>query len=156
MRNGTEGYGVPGRQTRSMIIVDGFAGNGSVNTRIIRFVNLRVNMGDAIVYEDHQAFGGRFSITQDGIYAIGFSFLGDMTNITAAITVNDTQPTISATGGALTYAGGVRAISMGSVDETGFCSYTGFLKAGDVVTAHGDENNLGNNNTFIFNICRVC
>lgn len=119
---------------RSEVFVDTGTANGSTNTSVQRYTNIRKNIGSDITYADSVANGGSFTINTDGLYSI--TAVGANTGTTgySVITVNGT----ALTGGvsSQTYAAGGRCgnADVGAdANRSAVCSWTGILAAGDVV-----------------------
>jgi hypothetical protein len=128
---------------RSEVRLHTSAGVGSTNTAIRRYSTVVKNIGTAITYASSATLGDSFTINEDGIYSIavtdGATDAGDAS--IAGISLNSTQLTTSVYGIAgadrLSWNGTRYNAAMSVYTGTGAqASWTGFLRAGDVIRSH--------------------
>lgn len=138
---------------RSYVIVDGSPGRGSSNDSVVRFSNIRANVGPDITYADSSTLGGSFTINSPGIYT-AFGNLRHAASNSWAITVNGTALTTSVDA-PLTYAQGARVLSQEAAGQAHAATATLFLSTGDVVRVQNAEADPVNSATTMFGIIKV-
>lgn len=108
-------------------------GFGSTNTAIRKFSNVAHNLGTAITYTSSATDGDSFTINESGIYAVSFS---DNFSVAAhiGISLNSSQLTTSIS--AINIADCLSLTYTPSGAAAGAPSWTGYLKAGDVIRPH--------------------
>ncbi len=146
MQNDQGMYGIPRRQDpcRGYIFVSGGSGHGSTNTKVRKYTSVKESFGpDAPIYNaDTQATNGtELTIVSDGIYIVAANDLL-ATGATLAITIND--KTLSTNPGSMSYTNGLRTWSQSAGSGPIYITWTGFLKAGDIIRI---KDNGGNDNT---------
>jgi hypothetical protein len=121
----------------SMIQLDtrgsGAAGYGSTNTAIGRFTNTQESFGSDIIYADSATLGASFTIVTDGTYHITHSGVYDST-AHLGISKNSTELTTSIASINVLHRL-AHSESQAGVDVES--SWSGFLRAGDVIRPHG-------------------
>lgn len=108
--------------------------NGSINTAIRRFSAVGTSFDFPITIADSATLGTTFTINIPGLYHVHYT---DSFNAATGmgITLNETLFTASI--GTLTFNDGLRAaVSTGAANYNGHCSWSGYLKKGDVLRAH--------------------
>ena len=141
------------RSPRSEVFVYEGNGYGSV-TNIRRWANVGKNVGSAITYADDANDGSSFTINEDGIYGMSYSdFLGGSTNW--GLTVNEVG-TLAVGITAVPAANVLTAFTTNATGDSGCCSCTVALSAGDVIRNHS-EGTTQNANVFpqMFRITKV-
>jgi hypothetical protein len=149
-----------GRKTlRHSVEVATANGYGSTANKILRWTNANVVEGTAISYADSATAGGTFTILQDGVYTAGFTFdcaSSGRTQMGISRNANGTDVTTSITSVAaptrLTFA---KSQNVVSDDAALFVSWTGILRAGDVIRAHTAGDTPNNSNQCQFHITKV-
>ena len=121
----------------SYVRVTGSAGLASTNTKIVRFSNIRENIGSDILYQQSATLGDSFTVLTSGIYGIsavlstnGASFEG--------ISKNSSQLSTDISG-----INEADRIALGYNSTTGEAvslSAEVYLNAGDVIRAHAGAN----------------
>lgn len=143
------------RQERSEIWVDSATGgsiHGSTNTCILRFANVTKTSGSAITLTQSATNGDSFAVNEDGIYSVTASQNVSSGTSDVGISLNSSQLTTNVSSiTAATRLAGVEA-SAGIISAA---SWTGVLKAGDVVRAHDNGLSTGTANWVYFKICQV-
>lgn len=122
------------KAARSFIRLTTGNGHGSTNTKIRRFTTTVESGGSDITYADSATNGGSFTINSDGIYSFTWhdSAAG---NAIQGFSLNSTQLTTSISG--ITGAD-ILTWNNGPSGQMAQISWTGYLRAGDVVRAHSD------------------
>jgi len=122
------------QEPRSMIRVTGGNGHGSTNTKIRRMVTTLESIGSAITYTDSATLGASFLINEDGIYSISYLEVGG-TTLQYGISLNSNQLTTDIA--SINNINRLQAAYNSSgVVVVAPASYTGFMKAGDVIRPH--------------------
>ncbi len=151
MQNDQGCYGIPKRQSppRSEISLSAGNGFGSGDTQVCRWTNVDKNVGAAVVYIDNPVKGGQFVIKEDGVYLASHTNFNNAGSSQAAVMVNTTQGSTGIT--SLTYAGGLRAYSIGTTSDSTRATGAFFCKAGDIVVAQTG----GNSSSATFSITKI-
>lgn len=119
---------------RSEIVLTASNGNGSGNTKIVRFTNIRKQIGDMTLTQS-ATDGDSVTVNSDGVYSVSLTALNNSGNGLIGITVNDSAMTTNLS--SLTYAQGLRmASNAGSVSNALGFAWTGILSSGDIVRIH--------------------
>lgn len=131
------------QEADSELKVYGYAGYGSTATRVLRFTTLQTADGDAVQYIADAVNGDRFVALKDGFYGIT-AYLGNSAASAAraqiAISKNATQLTTDAVSMPQTDVF-LKVMQDNSVHaEVSTGSWSGPLKAGDIIRLHGDGN----------------
>lgn len=144
---------------RSQVRLHTHSGFGSTNNKIPIFTTTVDNYGTAITYATSAANGASFTINEDGIYTA--SFCMDGTNASGnggpGLSLNSAELTTSVV--TITAASRLAAcLFNGAVSnkmQPGCASWTGFLKAGDVVRPHTQGAAPDTAALSAFTICQV-
>jgi hypothetical protein len=139
------------RATTSRIRLDTANGYGSTNTVIKRYTTVTESVGGDITYTDSAANGASFTINASGVYAITMRAQSAGTIVTG-VSVNSASLTT-----AITSLTGDQVLTSSSspAANTGSCSVTAFLDAGDVVRPHTTGAASSSNASESFIIVRV-
>jgi len=138
---GMGGYAYRNIPVNSTVRLNTANGWGSTNTRIRRFTTIVENYGSDITYADSAANGGSFTINNPGVYSISYSDSSATAASYFGISLNSTQLTTNF--GSITTADKLNTGMVSSVNDTMSCSWTGYLNAGDIVRAHGNNSSIG-------------
>lgn len=123
-------------ESDSCVRVSGANGFGSTATGTRRFASVAQNIGNAIQYVDNAALGGQFIAQEAGIYNISFS---------ESSTANDASMTIFlALNGTAVATDNQVYNTLTTGDKRASVSWSGYLNAGDIITAN--VNNAAQNN----------
>lgn len=145
---------------RSQVRVHTSNGRGSTNTVIRRFTTVVDNYGTAITYADSATLGATFTLNEDGVYAINhFMDVAASGSIAlAGISLNSSQltTTINTITTADVLAIGEIEVAAQTDPSIAAASWTGFLRAGDIIRAHGNtSNDPASASKCQFTICKV-
>lgn len=129
-------------------------GYGSTNTRILRYVNAVLNVGNDITYADNAAGGASITINTPGLYAISAGYNNAATGGQFGLSLNTTQPTTNI---ASITATDILAISTcGSANSLSLSvNFVGYFKAGDVIRPHADNASTASAGVAYFNIVKL-
>jgi len=122
---------VPGTFTDSSVWVDTLNANGSTNTAVTRWANVRVNTGTDITFNQSSTNGDDFTINTTGVYSIHFTYSSNNAARDYSITNNSTT---NLPGGVNELAGPT-TIGASQMSTTSWC---GPLTAGDVIRGCND------------------
>lgn len=113
-------------------------GAGTTNTNIRRFASIEQSLGSAITYLDSAADGGSFVINEDGVYHINYFDLDQITTVTSlGLSLNSTQLSTALDAINVSDRLAMTSLSRGTAGtESAHVSWSGPLKAGDIVRAH--------------------
>lgn len=118
----------------SMIRLDTANGTGSTNTRIPRWSSVREIKGSGISYLDSATDGSSFVINEAGTYNISFSWNHASNGATSGISLNSTQLTTDVD--LINPENRLAESISAGVNYDSFCSWSGFLKEGDIIRPH--------------------
>jgi hypothetical protein len=124
-------------ESDSSVRVTGSAGTGSTNTKIVRFSNIRENIGSDIVYAQSATLGDTFTAQSSGIYEISATLATNGASF-EGISKNSSQLTTD-----ISSINEADRISMGYNSTTGEAvslSASVYLVAGDTIRAHAGAN----------------
>lgn len=124
----------------SMIRLNGLADHGS-STLIQRFTNIAEIKGGAITYRDDAALGATFEVNEDGFYSISYTFQ-KATDSDNGISLNSTELSTNIAS-LINSSDALAQASEPNASRQNNVSWSGPLKAGDIVRAHGDGANVG-------------
>lgn len=142
----------------STIRVQGANGCGSTNNKIRRFTNILISEGSAVSYTDSASLGSAFTVEQDGIYHINYvEWTNGSQSSAFGISLNTTQPTTEIV--SLSNVSEILAISQNEAPTApgspSVASWSGYLKKGDVVRPHINNNTLTNAAAASFTMSKV-
>lgn len=132
-------------QSDSCIRLDGAAGYGSTGTRVIRYSNVRDNIGTDIVYNSSATLGDSFVAQSSGIYNISMTATHNAATGSPAITKNASSLT---TDPASLSATEILAIDLAGSGSTNNLSWQGYLNAGDIIRAESNTSAFTGVNSF--------
>lgn len=141
-------------QAQSEVRLQGNAGYGSTNTRIVRFTNTERNVGSAITYATSSTLGDTFTINESGLYSIYFSHGDTVATYQIGISRNSSQ---LSTDIQLITANDILAASGRVAGYVGIASTTVYLTAGDIIRAHTENQLNGTTSSAVvkFQIAKV-
>lgn len=148
-------------KNRAQIRMNTHAGFGGTDTSIPYFTNVTEQYGSAFtVLTNNSTNGLKIRINEDGIYSFSFANDGNSSAAQsyAGLSLNSTQLTTSIIG--ITAADrliccGVSLSSSGNYGNPIGCSWTGFLKSGDIVRPHTDASVPNTSAHSSFSACKV-
>lgn len=122
-------------ESDSSIRLSGANGFGSASSTIRRFSSVINNIGTDIQYVDSPTLGAQFIAQTAGIYSVSYSESSNANNtgFDVGILVNGTQ---------VAYDGEILNTASAS-SKMGNAAWTGYLAAGDIVTAQGNSSSNG-------------
>lgn len=128
-------------------------GYGSTNTVIRRFTTTVLNQGSDITYTDSATNGASFTINTNGVYSVSYT---DQFNAQShlGISLNSSQLTTSLV--LINTSDQLASSTSGAANNTGSCSWCGYLASGAVIRAHAGGTPTGTTtNAVQFTIQRV-
>lgn len=111
-------------------------GNGSTYTWVRRFAVIQEQVGGAVTAIQSSVYGDSFVINESGYYSINYTDGSAASAGILVITVNLTDFTSNPS--TITYAQGARSSAVCGSSSFGTASFSGYLKAGDVVRMISD------------------
>lgn len=140
-----------GSQNSEVFVMYG-NGNGSTDTGVRRWTTTVRNVGSAITYTDSATLGATFTINEDGLYYMSFSFRGPGGS-DIAITKNSTQNATAVNGFTTPENFVLKTTSQGTGGATDNLSTMSRLQIGDVIRGHAfgadDVTNFHNSFTIV-------
>lgn len=124
------------QEVDSMIKLDTANGYGSTSgNKIRRFSNIRETKGSSVTYIDSATDGASFRIEEDGLYHISYADVGN-TAMGYGLTLNSTELTTAIFSTSLPTR--LQAVVSHAAENPASCSWSGTLKAGDIIRPHTD------------------
>ena len=148
----TSTYGLT-KLANSYVIADTPTGHGSTGTKIRKFTSGNTTtVGSAITYTSDATNGDKFTINEDGIYAIGFSDANSGGTGQLGISLNAPSLTTNI----YSVAQGIQlCFTEAGTGLVGQCNVTKRLVAGDIIRAHTSGVNNGSSIYHQFRIEKI-
>lgn len=132
---------------------NGHGGSSSGETKVRNFSTTLLNVGTAITYTARTATAGdKFTINEDGVYAISHTDLNSGGTLNLGISLNSSQLTTSIQ--TITTADALCFAKSPSASES-VVAWCGYLRTGDVIRAHGDGGASSASTSARFDIVKV-
>lgn len=162
MQNDQGCFGIPRRQNppRSQLEFNGYGGYPSVDTKIPEFLNNHTNIGMGMTILTNNAVNGlSILINVDGVYSISMSANSPLTSV-MVVGISKNASATDRTTNIDSVAWGTRlnlsfSPAPASGSGTPSVSWTGFLRANDVIRPHTNAQTPNNTSWFYFGIAQV-
>lgn len=136
---------------RSQILVTTGAGHGSTNSNVRRIETAHTSFGKAITVTHSATDGTSFTINEDGIYSMSYADIG-----TGGIAFGFSKNSAQLTTGVETITdANLLMLTFSPANQVGCVSWSGPLKAGDVVRPHTDGTPNNTSTRVRFNISKM-
>lgn len=136
----------------SMIRLHTTNGYGSIATRIRRWASIKEIKGSAITYIDSAEYGSSFIANENGLYSISYTDSFSTTHV-AGISLNSTQ--LSTDFHLINVEDKLAASLSGGAQYEVHASWTGYLRAGDVIRCHVEGPTAGTANRAQFTMTKM-